>query len=91
MKLDGSLVRQIVDHARCREIVGSIISLGKNLGFRVVAEWVENEEIRNVLLDLGCTMFQGYLYSPAVPIEELVNFCISYQQTWMKEEKGVIK
>ena len=91
VKLDGSLVRQIVDNARCREIVGSIISLGKNLGFRVVAEWVENEEIRNVLLDLGCTMFQGYLYSPAVPFEELVNFCISYQQTWMKEEKGVIK
>ena len=79
VKLDGGLVRQIVDNARCREIVGSIISLGKNLGFRVVAEWVENEEIRNVLLDLGCTMFQGYLYSPAVPFEDLVNFCSSYQ------------
>ena len=49
-------------------IVGSIISLGKNLGFRVVAEWVENEEIRNVLLDLGCTMFQGYLYLSIIHI-----------------------
>ena len=45
--------------------------MGKNLGFEVIAECVETAEVRNALLELGCTVFQGYLYSPAVPLEKL--------------------
>ncbi len=74
VKLDGSLVRQVTDNARCREIIGSIVTLGNNLGFQVVAEWVENEAIRDHLLTLGCRVYQGYLFSPAVPLEELITF-----------------
>ena len=74
VKLAGSLVRQVTDNARCREIIGSIVTLGNNLGFQVVAEWVENEAIRDHLLTLGCRVYQGYLFSPAVPLEELITF-----------------
>lgn len=74
VKLDGGLVRQLADNARIREIVSSIIALGHNLGFLVVAEWVENRQLRDVLAQLGCTLFQGYYYSPAVPFEEMVAF-----------------
>lgn len=74
VKLDGSLVRQVTDNARCREIISSIVTLGSTLGFQVVAEWVENEAIRDHLLTLGCKVYQGYLYSPAIPLKELLAF-----------------
>lgn len=70
VKLDGGLVRQLPDNSRCRDIVRSIISLGGDLGFTVVAEYVESEALRQLLLELGCQVFQGYLYSPAIPAGE---------------------
>ncbi|SCJ44482.1 PTS system oligo-beta-mannoside-specific EIIC component [uncultured Clostridium sp.] len=72
VKLDGGLVRQVVENQRSREIIGSIVTLGHSLGFQVIAEFVENEAIEDELLKLGITLFQGYLYGPAVPLEKLL-------------------
>lgn len=88
VKLDGGLVRQLVDNARCREIVGSIVTLGHSLGFRVVAEWVENQRIRDVLGQLGCTLFQGYLYSPALPFDEMAAFSRENEKRGQANEEG---
>lgn len=71
VKLDGSLVRGIVGNKRNQEIVSSIISLGRGLDFVVMAEYVETEEIRSLLQRLGCSLYQGYLYSSAVPLQRL--------------------
>ena len=71
IKLDGGLVRGIVENKRNQEIVSSIISLGRNLDFVVMAEYVETEEIRSLLESMGCCLYQGYLYSPAVPLVRL--------------------
>lgn len=71
VKLDGALVRQVAENPRSREIISSIIALGTSLDFTVIAEYVENEEIRAELGKLGCGCYQGYLFSPAVPFEEL--------------------
>lgn len=81
VKLDGSLVCQLTDNSRCREIVSSIVMLGNNLGFQVVAEWVENQAIRDSLLALGCTIYQGYLFSPAVPLEQMITFISAQKQS----------
>ena len=75
VKLDGSLVRQVTENARSREIVSSLVSLGTGLSFDTVAEQVETAQVRDALIALGCTRFQGYLYSPAVPLEECLAFC----------------
>ena len=74
VKLDGSLVRQ-VGNPRCAEIIASIVELGKNLDFQVVAEYVENEQIFRETRALGCCYFQGYFYSPAIPLEAFVGYC----------------
>lgn len=76
VKLDGSLVRQIPQNERCREIIRSIITLGEQLGFEVVAEYVEDEPIYRILQDLGCKHFQGYYFSKALPIEEFKSYCL---------------
>lgn len=71
VKLDGGLVRGIPGNSRNQEIISSIISLGRSLDFQVIAEYVESEEIRDTLKKLGCDLYQGYLYSPAVPLEHI--------------------
>ena len=69
VKLDGGLVRSLKANPRCREIISSIVFLSRSLGFTVCAEFVETEEQRRILADIGCTVYQGYLYSPALPRE----------------------
>ncbi len=73
VKLDGSLVTNLTDNDRAREIVASIVYLSRSLGFDVLAEFVETREQQKTLEDIGCYKYQGYLYSPAVPLEELAN------------------
>ena len=78
VKLDGGLVSQVLESARAREIICSIVALGQGLDFRVIAERVEIQAERDALLALGCTIYQGYLYSPAVQLEELLLFAESH-------------
>ena len=67
IKLDGSLVRGLQTHQNnCREIISSIAKLATSLGMTVVAEYVETEEQRDILHEIGCDCYQGYLYSAAV-------------------------
>ena len=70
IKLDGSLVKGLSTHQNCREIIQSITRLASSLDLTVVAEYVETGEEREVLHEIGCDCYQGYLYSPAVFLEE---------------------
>lgn len=72
VKLDGSLVRGMGENPRCKNIIASIIQLSKSLGFEVLAEYVETEDMRSDLESIGCNQYQGYLFSPAVPIDRLI-------------------
>ncbi len=74
VKLDGSLVRGIIDNPRCREIIASIVKLSDSLEVQIVAEYVSDKEIREKLLEVGCRLYQGWYYSPAIPFEELKKF-----------------
>jgi EAL domain-containing protein (putative c-di-GMP-specific phosphodiesterase class I) len=70
LKIDQSFVREIALHSSDRTIVRTIIAMAESLGLNVIAEGVETEEQRLLLLDIGCTNFQGYLFSKPVPIEQ---------------------
>ncbi|MBQ7699095.1 MAG: PTS sugar transporter subunit IIC/EAL domain-containing protein [Clostridia bacterium] len=70
IKLDGSLVRGLFDHTNTREIILSVSNLAASLGMQIIAEYVETKEQREALHELGCECYQGYLYSPAVFLEE---------------------
>ena len=69
IKIDGSLVRGLLTSQNCREIISSITGLAESLSLPVVAEFVETTEQREILHEIGCDCYQGYLYSPAVPLE----------------------
>ena len=73
IKLDGSLVKGLKQQSgNSIEIISSIAKLAEKLGFLVLAEFVETEEDRAKLEAVGCLLYQGYLYSPAVPAEEFI-------------------
>lgn len=74
VKLDGSLIRQLMENQRSASIIRSIQQLADSLGFRLLAEYVETAEQRDKLMELGCTIYQGYLYSPAIPFEDFQKY-----------------
>ncbi|APM37723.1 EAL domain-containing protein [Clostridium kluyveri] len=76
IKLDGSLVREILYNNNCRDIIQSIVSLGKSLNYSVIAEYVEEEEQRDILYELGCHRYQGYLYSKPLNYDELIEYLL---------------
>lgn len=71
LKIDQSFVRDIVDDNSDRAIVETIIAMAHSLDLDVIAEGVETEEQRTILLEKGCSRFQGYLFGKPASIEEL--------------------
>lgn len=63
LKIDQSFVQAMRTDSDCRDIVRSVIALGRSLGVEIVAEGVEDAETGRALLKLGCTMAQGYHFA----------------------------
>jgi diguanylate cyclase (GGDEF)-like protein/PAS domain S-box-containing protein len=70
LKIDRSFVRDIVENVGSRAIAESIISLGRAMSLEVIAEGVETEEQRECLTQIGCHIFQGYLFSRPLSLED---------------------
>ncbi|HYP55694.1 MAG TPA: EAL domain-containing protein, partial [Solirubrobacterales bacterium] len=71
VKIDRAFVARMGSNAADQAIVRATINLSHDLGKRVVAEGVEDEETWQLLAELGCELIQGYAFSPPLPAEEL--------------------
>jgi diguanylate cyclase (GGDEF)-like protein/PAS domain S-box-containing protein len=71
LKIDRSFVDGLCSSSEDAAIVAAVISMGRALGVRVVAEGVESQDQASVLQTLGCTLAQGYLFSRPVPADAL--------------------
>lgn len=69
LKIDRSFVQRVDSDPQSRAIVETIINLARSLHMTVVAEGVENEGQRTRLLDLGCDIGQGFLFSEPIEAE----------------------
>lgn len=72
MKLDRSLIRGLPIDPTDGVIVRGVIDTGHALGLTVVAEGVETVAQRDFLLAARCDEMQGFLFSPALPVPELL-------------------
>jgi EAL domain-containing protein (putative c-di-GMP-specific phosphodiesterase class I) len=70
LKIDQSFVRDLSTDSSDKAIVRTIIAMAQSLNLDVIAEGVETEEQRQLLLNKGCVHFQGYLFAKPVPLEE---------------------
>ena len=70
LKIDQSFVHDIATDSSDRAIVRTIITMASSLGMNVIAEGVETENQRQFLLDNGCSLFQGYLFSKPISIDD---------------------
>ena len=74
VKLDGSLVKDVLENTTNQEIISSIVSLAEKLNIDIIAEYVETEKQRDKLHELGCKWYQGYLYDRPLPLQEFIKF-----------------
>jgi diguanylate cyclase (GGDEF)-like protein len=80
LKIDQSFVRNLeVDPAYNRTIISTIVSMGKQLGLKIVAEGVETDDQRQFLLDLGCDYAQGYFYSKPMEVGDMTRLLQTQQ------------
>jgi len=80
LKIDQSFVRNAVMDPNDLAIIEAIIALANKLELELIAEGVETEEKKKLLLRAGCAHAQGYLYSKPVPAPELASM-LSQNQT----------
>ncbi|MEI7784384.1 MAG: EAL domain-containing protein [Betaproteobacteria bacterium] len=74
LKIDRSFVIDMLDDPRDAAIARTIVHLAHDLGMQVTAEGVETQAQLQLLADAGCQAFQGFLFSPALPAEQIEAF-----------------
>jgi len=63
IKIDGSLIKDIDKDENQRIVVESILHFAKAQGIKTIAEFVENKEIFDILVELGVDFSQGFFFS----------------------------
>jgi EAL domain-containing protein (putative c-di-GMP-specific phosphodiesterase class I) len=63
VKLDMALIRDIDGNRMKQRIVRSMVQLCHDMGKQIVAEGIETVREREVLVELGCDLLQGYLFA----------------------------
>jgi diguanylate cyclase (GGDEF)-like protein len=79
VKIDRSFVLGMVNDSDDEAIVRSIIELANALGLRVVAEGVEDDRTRRLLVAAGCHVAQGWFYARPMPADELAGWLGRYR------------
>ena len=71
LKVDRSFIDGLGTEREDSAVVAAVLSLAHALGLHVIAEGVETPLQANQLIALGCPVAQGWLWSPAVPADEI--------------------
>ncbi len=88
LKIDKTFVADILHDREDAAIVSAVIAMARALDLEVIAEGVETEAQRALLAEQGCDAYQGYLFSPALPIEEFDAMLERHDQSRPPQNEG---
>jgi diguanylate cyclase (GGDEF)-like protein len=74
LKIDRQLINPIIDQPAQRQLVASIVDIGKSMDIEIVAEGVETMAHADILRDLGCEVLQGYALARPMSRDALEKF-----------------
>ena len=77
LKIDQSLVVPIPSNETDRRVVGAVIQLAHAVNLEVVAEGIEDGDIMQALLAIGCEIGEGFHFSQPIPADEFESEWIS--------------
>jgi lactose/cellobiose-specific phosphotransferase system IIC component len=72
IKLDGSLTKDVHIDQVNQKIIHSISNLSDELELTIVAEFIEHQEQIDMLDQFNCSTYQGYLFSKALSVEDII-------------------
>lgn len=75
VKIDQSFVRDLATDERQRALILAMTSLSHDLGYRVVAEGVETQDVLAVVERSGCDEAQGYLFARPLTPHDFLTWC----------------
>lgn len=81
LKIDRVFVRDMVANEQDTIIVQSTIALAHNLGLKVIAEGVEDQDAMHQLKTMNCDMIQGYHISRPQASEPISEWIANYQKS----------
>ena len=81
IKIDKSFVTDMTNDENDAIIVHATIVMAHNMGYRVVAEGVENAEILELLQILGCDIAQGFYFSKPMPAEYVAEWIVLHNKS----------
>jgi len=90
LKIDKSFISDLLTDKRSFSIVNTVIHLSQDLNLVVIAEGVENEKQLMALNSIGCSLYQGYLFSYPLPISELSDVIESGKTSWVSRNMPLI-
>ncbi|MCK0713641.1 EAL domain-containing protein [Chromohalobacter sarecensis] len=78
IKIDRSFILGMLDDPEDEMIVEAIVALSKSFNRRVIAEGIEDRATEEKLIAMGCDIGQGFFYSPALPLDEALDWADCY-------------
>jgi len=79
LKIDGSFVRDAISNPRSDSMVKAVAQLARTMGITTVAEFVETDELRIRMADLGVDYGQGFAIGKPVPLGEVLQDLSLYE------------
>jgi EAL domain-containing protein (putative c-di-GMP-specific phosphodiesterase class I) len=73
IKIDRTFINQLKRH-NLQRIIECVVSMGRDIGVRVIAEGVESSDQRDYLVEVGCDYGQGFIFSEALDTEKFESF-----------------
>jgi diguanylate cyclase (GGDEF)-like protein len=72
LKIDGSFVRDAISNARSESMVKAVAQLARAMGITTVAEYVETDELRIRMANLGVDYGQGFAIGKPIPLADVL-------------------